>query len=533
MGNARPCSAAEAEEGGIRMESGALKGRRFLSTAALALFLCMAAALALCSLVLYAFLGLNGPYEEWVTFMPERLLPNLAMTAAALLALSGMNALLRRFARIHLSGVMLGLWLAAALFWIVGIGLIQERDCEAVMNAARQFAVDDYHLMRWGYFKGCSFQLGFVLMMESVLRLFPAADINMVVQVANVIFGVMTAGVMAALCEILFKSSAAKHATLLIYVLYLPFLLFNVYVYGTVMMIFFCACAFLCFALYLRRRKLRFAAAMMLSLAVGYIAKQNALIPMIALTICAALDAMTSRDGRALLCAAGSIVLGMALARLIVWQYELRSGIALEENVSLLTWLMMGLGEPASMPGWYNGYVGEFFDLYLPAEEQSAIVMADLKARIPELLADPAYTAAFLRDKVLSQWMEPTCSVMWWGFRCEWTGHFNGLAALLYREGQPLRAAADAYMNVYQQCVYLLACIGGVSALRRRDDAAVLVLPVTLLGGLLFHALFEAKSQYIYPYMIYMMPLAAQGLCVLGDGVRRGISALRGRRARG
>lgn len=503
------------------------RGKRFLSSAALALFLCMAVMLALCSLGLYAFLGLDGPYEEWVDFIPEQLAPNLVVTVAALLVLAALHAVLERFARIHLSGIMLGLWFAAALFWIISIGLIQERDCEAVMNAARQFAVNDYDLMRWGYFRGCPFQLGFVLMMESVLRIFPAVDINMVVQIANVVFGVMTAGIMAALCELIFEDHSARHAALLLYVLYLPFLLFNVYVYGTVTMIFFCACGLLCFVLYLRRRKLRYAAAMAVCLAIGYVAKQNALIPMIALCICAALDMMTSRDVKLLLCAAGSIALGVAAMKLIVWQYEFRSGIPLEPNVSILTWLVMGLGEPTSMPGWYNGYVGEFFDLYLPAQEQHDIVISDLSARIPELLANPAYTASFLRDKVLSQWMEPTCSVMWWGYRCEYTGHYNGLAAMLYREGEPLRAAADIYMNVYQQCVYLLACIGGICALRRRNDAAALILPVTLLGGLLFHSLFEAKSQYIYPYMIYMMPLAAQGLCALLRSLRRA-KALRG-----
>ena len=32
--------------------------------------------------------------------------------------------------------------------------------------------------------------------------------------------------------------------------------------------------------------------------------------------------------------------------------------------------------------------------------------------------------------------------------------------------------------------------------------------------------LFEAKAQYAYPYMVYMLPLAAIGLCRLEEGIK-------------
>ena len=46
-------------------------------------------------------------------------------------------------------------------------------------------------------------------------------------------------------------------------------------------------------------------------------------------------------------------------------------------------------------------------------------------------------------------------------------------------------------------------------------------LPVAILGGALYHLIFEAKAQYAYPYMVYMLPLAAAGLCRLEDGAAR------------
>ena len=35
---------------------------------------------------------------------------------------------------------------------------------------------------------------------------------------------------------------------------------------------------------------------------------------------------------------------------------------------------------------------------------------------------------------------------------------------------------------------------------------------IILVGGVLFSLLWEAKTRYIFPYMIYMLPCAAIGL---------------------
>lgn len=505
---------------------------RLLGAAALALFLCIVLPVAVASFGLMAQLGLDGPYEEWVDFVREGCVANLLLTAAAIAALCAVNALLVRFARIRLSAVMMALWLAAALFWVIGIGLVQERDCEAVLNAAKAFAQGDYAFLKWGYFMGCPFQLGIVLIMEGLTRLLPGIDLNILMQCINAVCGAAIAGVLAALSQTIFDDERTAHATMLLCAAFLPFLLFCVFTYGTMLMLLCCMAAILCFARYAKSGRRGLLAGMALFMAAAYVAKPNALIPGVALCICALLHAMGSRDVRPLLAAALGVAVGLLLMRLIIWQYGLRSGEPLVENVHILTWLMMGIGEPASQPGWYNGYVGVFFDMYLAPQEQKEIVMRDLAQRIPELLENPAMTAAFMRDKFLSQWLEPTYSTMIYGERCFWSGRFNGLAALLYRPGSPIHDAATAYMNVYQQAVYVLACVGAVSLFRRRGFAPALVLPVIVIGGFLYHQLFEAKSQYIFPYIVYMMPPAAQGLCIAQTGMSRAARRMPGRGGR-
>ena len=68
-----------------------------------------------------------------------------------------------------------------------------------------------------------------------------------------------------------------------------------------------------------------------------------------------------------------------------------------------------------------------------------------------------------------------------------------------------------AVMEQIQQLVYLgmlLGCLG----LWHRKSSADCLLPLVILGGLLYHLLFEAKSQYALPYYVLMIPVAAYGL---------------------
>ena len=48
-----------------------------------------------------------------------------------------------------------------------------------------------------------------------------------------------------------------------------------------------------------------------------------------------------------------------------------------------------------------------------------------------------------------------------------------------------------------------------------------LFLPLAVLGGFLFHTLWEAKSQYILPYFVCMLPCAAAGLAEALDVLKK------------
>ena len=83
-------------------------------------------------------------------------------------------------------------------------------------------------------------------------------------------------------------------------------------------------------------------------------------------------------------------------------------------------------------------------------------------------------------------------------------------------------------MNVFQQALYLLSFMGVLSLLRSKTKAVDLALPLILLGGVMYHLLFEAKSQYSFMCVLLLIPVATQGLSLL----EKAISALRGKMRR-
>ena len=487
---------------------------QLLILAACILFTLIVAATAVHALSLLARLTVDGYFAEGVLYLKENLTHSVLLTACAILAFLFAHAILQKM-NIRIEHGLLLLWLVAALAWVIGVQVQQNSDPAALLQTAYEFAEDDFRDLTWGYYMGCPFQLGMVLLLEIIIRMLPSLDGNIVMQCMNCVFAVTTIGFLTGFAQYV-SGEKERTATLLLLMTCLPLFLFTVFVYGTLLMLMLCSISFLLFAKFIRSRRISYIVFSAVLLALACQAKQNAMIAQMAMLICCVLFALQYRDWRPVLIAAASIALDIFLGQIIVWQYELRSGIQLIQNESKLTWLVMGLSEGGARSGWYNGYVGRFFDRYLTREAQLAEVKADLADRLKEMASDPAMTAAFMKDKWLSQWLEPTYSTIARNMGGEWYGRYNGVAEHVYRSVTYSGQLVLGYMNTWQKCLYIFSTFGGMSWIFHSSDRRALewlILPVTIIGGFLFHQLFEAKSQYIFPYMIYLIPVAAHGLC--------------------
>ena len=88
-------------------------------------------------------------------------------------------------------------------------------------------------------------------------------------------------------------------------------------------------------------------------------------------------------------------------------------------------------------------------------------------------------------------------------------GDFSKIVQSIY-EGKPY-VVFHEYMNLYQSLIFaaVFACL----LIRRKSwSMEQLFFLIVILGGFCFHTIWEAKSQYIYPYFVMLLPCAAAGI---------------------
>ena len=230
------------------------------------------------------------------------------------------------------------------------------------------------------------------------------------------------------------------------------------------------------------------------------------------------------------------------------------------EGVPSAAYFAMGMEETEGKYGWYNGRnVGLFRDAGYDREQTVLDARETMKASIGEFQNSKRYLIRFFAGKFLSQWGDPTCVSM---REMEETRRHTGelpklVDSLIFGTGSRILQWG---MNVTHSLIYLgltiyLLSVAG-AALRRKQKLEMLaqeqaqkqeqvqkqeqaqtsqqaqkqehrlrtvsepeiLLVLFLVGGMLFHQIWEASGRYTMRYYLTMLPLAAWGICRLIGG---------------
>ena len=82
------------------------------------------------------------------------------------------------------------------------------------------------------------------------------------------------------------------------------------------------------------------------------------------------------------------------------------------------------------------------------------------------------------------------------------------------------------YTNRYLTVLYLGVVVYCVAALTRKNDILQCLMLIGVFGGFLFSILWEAKSRYVLPYIVLLIPYMALGISAAQNclgGALRGI----------
>jgi hypothetical protein len=254
-----------------------------------------------------------------------------------------------------------------------------------------------------------------------------------------------------------------------------------------------------------------------LLMALSVVTKYNNMIWFAAISIGLIIYVIKSKKWIYLLSVVFIGVITIGSFNLVILGYESRSGVELGDGVSQLLYFDAGINESSMAPGWYNNISK---NTYLNADCDSQLAEETAKASISErakvFSSDFKYAYSFFSEKVLSQWNEPTYESLWVS---QVKNHYNGDVTdgtLLYSiYNGNWNKFFNGYFDVFQMISFILFSIGMIGLMRKKCSAETITIITALIGGYLYHLLFEAKSQYILTYFILIVFFASYGLYYL------------------
>ena len=467
-----------------------------------------------------------NPYSEIINFDNDFVLTNLALiglTILAALTLLRKNVQLSRVNTKFIIGVMLLVTTLVSAAWINLVQSVSSGDAMILLNTARDAAQDNYRSFHssydyygnYSYYLYYPFQLGYVFFAEILYRIFGTGSSDLLFQWPNVIaLDCLYIGLVMVTKRI-FDRKAVTNLTAIALTLCLQPMFMTTFTYGILIGLAFSVWSVYHTIRYMQDNKLIHAGAAILLMALSVLLKYNNMIILAAICIALVLHAIDKKRLLALAMAALMIVCSVGLQKIVIGSYAKRSGAELNTQVSQTLYAYMGISESAMAPGWYNGLaMMTLRDANMDVDAANQIASEGIKQRWADLNRSNQLFE-FIKNKLLSQMNEPSFESIWLS---QVRNHnipegetLSNIATSVYSGG--LSKLLDNWFNYYNMIIYLSFTAGMVwLIIRRKLNPASIILPVAVLGGVLYHMLFEAKSQYLLSYFLLLIPFAMFGL---------------------
>lgn len=240
-----------------------------------------------------------------------------------------------------------------------------------------------------------------------------------------------------------------------------------------------------------------------------------------------------------------AIVLSNAVGKLPQSYFENALGYSFGQGMPKTAWIAIGLQDNSvlDMPGWWNaGALKRQNDTGNDYEKQADGAAKDIKTELVKMLHNPAYTAWFFGKKLGSEWLAPDFQSRYFAGvdyenidgNKENRHQFNLTErdyAIPDKKALSIERAIDQadelmpFMDGYQTLIYAGAFVSCLAIVKRnkknRNDiqSVQLLLPCIFIVGAAVYVLWEAKAQYLLPFFMCLIPVAAPGIFSIVDKV--------------
>lgn len=299
---------------------------------------------------------------------------------------------------------------------------------------------------------------------------------------------------------------------MLFYMFSFQSIFYSTFIYGTVLSLCFMLSAFFLLFKYEEQRHFRYLYSLFFCLSLALLAKNNALIMIVAIIIYIIYQLFLNRSKMWTL-ALLITFLSFISPTLVKVSYQNISGISLNDPVPASAYIAMGMQEGPCGNGWFNMYAPNVYWKYGGRYDNvNEAAQNEIKNRANIMFKNPMYGLEFYLKKAITQWSEPTWQSLWQGSVRDSVDKENVLLQQL--NYQTPGKVIWHFLNILQSIIWFGLILYGVK-LKNSEQMKDYLLPLILIGGFFFQLLWEAKALYIYPYYFLAIPLSAQGYNVI------------------
>lgn len=411
---------------------------------------------------------------------------------------------------------IVAIWCIACVMWVFSTGYKPKADQKYVLKIAEQIENKDFSSMEeGGYLYKNPHQLGLVIYFNFFVKVFKnSTNVNIAIQIAN-IFALLIAFIcIYKITKITLNTKRGGKYTLIGLILFIPISFYITFMYGNLTGLACSMIAVLFEVLYLKNEKKRYIIPMAIFASIAVLFKSNYLITTIAMLIILITEMIFRKKLKyiipiflILVC----YILGGTITKTWIKQISRRE---LDKGTPMMSYVAMGMQEGHMAEGWYNGYTQKIYKKgKYNQEKTSEIIKNDIKTSVEKFKNDPKYATNFYKNKISSQWNNPTFQSFWIHKNRKSCLKVNKISKKVVRRvlgSGKVNKILLVYMNIVQTLILfgtLMYSIINFKNIRMKN----LFFAIIFIGGFLFHIIWEAKAQYTITYFILLIPYAVMG----------------------
>lgn len=395
-------------------------------------------------------------------------------------------------------------------------------DALQVLVAAKSLNGSDYSSLQplVGYLFKYPHQIGLVSLERLLLMLLGSENVKGLF-IINLILSICDNFLLYRITDLVFKNSQVSKLSMVMAFLFLPHIFFILFVYGINYGLFLVLLSLFFLIKFINDKKWGNFAGTLIPLVLAVIIRSNYIIMAMTIFIILILDFLRTKSWKNILLAILPFILISLLNGLLVNSYEKASKISEIDGEPKIAWVAMGLDDNPTynrLPGWYDAYVENVYTKYNGNEDKITNDSKKLiNSRLNTFLKNPGYTINFFKNKFISTWTDSLFQSVWSGpnssMPVEGQSVNGKLMSSIYRGG-----IAYKILYYYSSVILIIIYIGAMISMlismhnMRTSNLFILVFTIYLTGGVLFHLIWETKSQYVYPYVYLLLPLTAYGI---------------------